>query len=234
VKSIWLIAVNFVREQRIILLVFLGWIVVIPAAIVFAPDRSVDDFLALFRQQAAFGVAYTLLVSFSSIHGERKSRRILAVVSKGIYRGEYIAGLMLGISMVSAIYVAAVGIVNTLLALKFNFQISFWPALIAAWLAAALAGSVALFFATFLHPALVAAASSLLLAMPALVRWKLGSASSKAIPVDYVIREIMNYSFAAGWQGNWDFVPIVLIEIVIFWWLAARVFAHRDVTVAIE
>src|SRR5437867_379986 len=96
-KAIWLIAVNFVREQRIVLLVFILWLFGFVLLFgMFTGAGGPGEYEALFQQQTLYGIVYGLLVAISSVHGERKSRRILAVLSKGIYRGEYIAGLMLG------------------------------------------------------------------------------------------------------------------------------------------
>src|SRR3982750_3736622 len=104
-RPIWLIAENFVREQRIVLIVFVGWIFGFALFFgLFAGPANAREYEGLFQQQAIYGVVYGLIVALQTIHGERKSRRILAVLSKGIYRGEYIAGLMLGNALLTSIY----------------------------------------------------------------------------------------------------------------------------------
>src|SRR6266481_4567680 len=122
-RAIWLIGVNFVREQRVVLLVFVFWIFGLVAMFgLFSGSTSPREYEALFQQQTLYGIVYGLLVAVSSIHGERKSRRILAVLSKGVYRGEYIAGLMLGNALLTSIYMGTLGAVHTVVTLKFGIH----------------------------------------------------------------------------------------------------------------
>jgi ABC-type transport system involved in multi-copper enzyme maturation permease subunit len=234
-KAIWLIAVNFVREQRIVLLVFLLWLFGFVALFgLFTGPNGAAEYQALFQQQALYGIVYGLLVAISSVHGERKSRRILAVLSKGIYRGEYIAGLMLGNALLTSIYMGTMGLVHTMIMYRVGIHARLWPTVAAAWVASILAGSVALFFGTFLHPAFAAIGTSFVLGVPALLERTLGAVATQIVPVNYVLRQILNYSYERGWPGSWHFVPIAISEIVLLWAMAAMVFSRRDVTVAIE
>jgi hypothetical protein len=234
-RAIWLIGVNFVREQRIVLLVFIFWIFGFVVLFgLFAGPTGPREFEALFQQQTLYGIVYGLLVAISTIHGERRSRRILAVLSKGIYRGEYIAGLMLGNALLTSIYMGILGVVHTAVTLKLGIHAPLWPTIGAAWLASILAGSIAVFFGSFLHPALAAVGASLVLGAPALLERQFGAVWAQLVPVDYVIRQILGYSYERGWQGTWHFVPIAIIEITALGALTAMIFAKRDVTVAIE
>jgi hypothetical protein len=234
-KAIWLIGVNFVREQRIVLLVFVFWIFGFVLLFgLFAGPTGPKEYEALFQQQTLYGIVYGLLVAISTIHGERKSRRILAVLSKGIYRGEYIAGLMLGNALLTSIYMGTLGAVHTAVTMKLGIDPPLWPTIGAAWLAAILAGSIALFFGTFVHPAVAAVGASLILGLPALLERLFGAIWAQLIPVDYVIRQVLGYSYELGWQGTWHFVPIAVVEIIALGGLGAMIFSRRDVTVAIE
>jgi len=234
-RAIWHIGVNFVREQRIVLLVFIFWIFGFVVLFgLFAGSTGPKEFEALFQQQTLYGVVYGLLVAISTIHGERRSRRILAVLSKGIYRGEYIAGLMLGNALLTSIYMGTLGVVHTAVTLKLGINPPLWPTIGAAWLASILAGSIALFFGSFAHPAVAAVGASLVLGAPALLERQFGPVWAQLIPVDYVIRQILGYSYEHGWQGTWYFVPIAVVEIAALGALAAMIFSKRDVTVTIE
>jgi ABC-type transport system involved in multi-copper enzyme maturation permease subunit len=234
-KAIWLIGVNFVREQRIVLLVFVFWIFGLVAMFgLFSGSTSLHEYEALFQQQTLYGIVYGLLVAVSTIHGERKSRRILAVLSKGIYRSEYIAGLMLGNALLTSIYMGTLGAVHTAVTLKLGIDAPLWPTVGAAWLASILAGSIALYFGSFVHPAVAAVGASLVLGTPALLERQFGAVWGQVVPVNYVIRQILGYSYERGWQGTWHFVPIAIIEISVLGVLTAMIFAKRDVTVAIE
>ncbi|MCU1284620.1 MAG: hypothetical protein JWO13_970 [Acidobacteriales bacterium] len=234
-RSIWLIAENFVREQRIVLMVFVGWIFGFVLFFgLFAGPATASEYQGLFQQQAIYGVVYGLIVALQTIHGERKSRRILAVLSKGIYRGEYIAGLMLGNALLTSIYMGCLGTVYMFVSWKFGMNASLWPTIGAAWLASILAGSIALFFGALLHPAMAAVGTSLVMGTPLLLERGLGPAASMLVPVNYVVKELLEYSFPRGWPGSWHFVPIAMLEIGLLWFLTAKIFARRDVTVAIE
>jgi ABC-type transport system involved in multi-copper enzyme maturation permease subunit len=202
--------------------------------IAFSRRPEPEEYKQLFQQQAFYGVIYGLFSALSAIHNDRKSRKIVAVLSKGIYRGEYIAGLVLGHLMIASLYMGCLGVVYSALLLKTGIQASLWPTIGAVWLAMILGSSLALFFSTWLHPALASVGTSLVLAWPVLMEMKTGGAWTKVVPVDYVTRRLFSYSFANGWPGEWDFVAIALLEIVFFWVLSTIAFGKRDVTLAIE
>src|SRR5437868_5462263 len=85
------IAVNFVRENRWPILLLLIWIVL--SALVFGgTDQrvAVDDLVFYVRQQALYIVVFTAFLASTAVNNERKSRRILLVLSKAISRGEYL------------------------------------------------------------------------------------------------------------------------------------------------
>ena len=232
--AVWLIALNFVRQQRIVTYVFLAW--VLGFGILFGLFGSADpgDTLALFHQQAAYGVVYTLFLAAASVHGERQSRRILAVLSKGIHRYEYIAGLMLGSVLMTLLYMTCLGLVNSWLALRFGLGLQLWTIVAAAAIAAILVSAIATMFSTFAHPLLATIGAIILAGLPAgMQAWK-GHPVGVLSPAAYVLQEIFRSDFAGGWNGGWTFAVIVGVQSLLFWGLAALIFARRDVTTAIE
>ena len=68
------------------------------------PKVADDDTPAHF-----YGLAFTGLMAASGINNERRSRRMLAVLSKGIERWQYLGGLLLGAMIDAAIYCIAIG-----------------------------------------------------------------------------------------------------------------------------
>src|SRR5437870_507112 len=89
-----LITANFFREQRILLSLMLAYVVVgggTLALLAQAPDA--DDVVFLIKQHAAYAVLLGVTLASTAIHNERKTRRILAVLSKGISRWQYVAGM---------------------------------------------------------------------------------------------------------------------------------------------
>ncbi len=234
---VWLIAINFVRQQRIVTYVFLAWVV--GFGLLFGlwggGDRS--DLLALFHQQTAYGVVYTLFLAAASVHGERQSRRILSVLSKGIRRHEYIAGLMLGSVLMTCLYMVSLGLVNVWLASRLGFSAQIWPIwsiLAAATLAGVLVAAIATMFSTFAHPLVATIGTIILAGLPAgLQAWK-GNPVGVLSPAGYVLQQIFNSDFVHGWAGGWDFVPMAILQILFFWALAGLIFQRKDVTAAIE
>lgn len=230
-KPVWLIAVNFVRQQRVVIFVFLAWLLGFGLlfGVVFRDPHSREDLMQLFRQQAAYGIVITVFVSASAINGERKSRRILAVLAKGIYRSEYLAGLMLGNAILAGIYFLVVGLINQAFAMEFGLIAHIWPTLGAAMIASILASSLAILLSTFLHPLLTTVFTTAILGAPFVAH-----SFRQLIPVAFVIGQIMDFDYASGWQGGWHFAVIATVEMILFWALAAKSFAGRDVAVAVD
>lgn len=232
--AVWLIALNFVRQQRIVTYVFLAWVVGFGLLFGLWGSGDAGDVLALFHQQAAYGVIYTLFLAAASVHGERQSRRIIAVLSKGIHRYEYIAGLMLGSVLMTVLYMVCLGLVNTWLAMRFGLGLELWTTVAAATLAAILVSAIATMFSTFAHPLLATIGTIVVAGLPAgMQAWK-GHPVGILSPAAYVLQEIFRSDFDRGWSGGWAFAPVAVVQAVLFWGLGAAIFARRDVTAAIE
>jgi len=105
VKPVVLIAVNFVREQRWPILVMLLWVLLLAfLGLSTEAARQRDDLLFVFKQVAVYVVAFSVFFGSSAIYNDRRSRRILSVLSKSVPRQGYLSGLVLGITIASAIY----------------------------------------------------------------------------------------------------------------------------------
>ncbi|MBZ5574044.1 MAG: hypothetical protein LAO09_19440, partial [Acidobacteriia bacterium] len=113
-KPVLLIAVNFVREQRWPILVLLLWVLVL-AFLGLATDaaRQSEDLLFVFKQVAVYVVAFSVFFGSSAIFNDRRSRRILGVLSKAVGRQQYLSGLVLGITLASAIYCFTLGLTGS-------------------------------------------------------------------------------------------------------------------------
>lgn len=231
-----LIAVNFVREQRwpifvlllwVLLLAFLGLITDIP--------RGREDLLFVFKQVAVYVIAFSLFFGGSAIYNERRSRRILCVLSKGIGREQYLSGLVMGVALVSAIYCFALGITGSWTLGEAGFPMSqVWYQMICLLAACTLSGTVALMFSTFLNPFFAAGATAAVLAFPALASHTMGSAWAYVVPVYPLALGILSTSYSS--PGNVIWFPIVLaaVETVLFWLIATRIFCYVDIAVAVE
>jgi hypothetical protein len=229
-----LIAANFVRENRWPLITLLMYVAVFGGAMAFVADASLDDTIFFLRSVGVYGLAFTGLMAASGINNERRTRRMLAVLSKGIERRQYLTGLLLGVMVNAAIYCAAVGAIGTLaLARHGQPTKNMWElvgVLIASFL---LAGTAALFFSTFLHPLMAAAAAGLTLATLGAAGRVLGPPWTQVLPAYTLTDAMVNFGLHA-WRAPLSAAAWAVVHSFVFWMLATIVFARRDIAVAIE
>src|ERR1700704_1276342 len=141
---------------------FLGLVTDIP--------RERDELLFIFKQVAVYVVAFSIFFGGSAIYNERKSRRILAVLSKAVARQQYLSGLIMGVTMACGIYCFTLGLTGSWTLGQSGFQIrDVWFLMACLGAASALAGTVALMFSTFLNPFFAAGATALVLLLPAVL-----------------------------------------------------------------
>ena len=241
-RPVWLLALNFAREQRVIIILYFAWLIGFALLFMFLhhPGEKLDDMEALFRQQAAYGVMFSLFTAGSAIHTERKTRRILAVLAKGISRSQYLAGLLLGNALLSAGYFIGLAATNLLLAWRFHYSIGqAFPAnmawiLFVLWITAVWAAALALMLASFLHPLAVTSVATLVIGFGFGLGYWAGRQWTLVIPAAYAGRELFSFQFAVRWNPNSIFIPMAVIEGALFFLLASIIFARRDVTVMID
>ncbi len=231
-KPILLIAANFLREQRWAVILLLAWVVFSALISSFSQlDRA--DVLFFIKQQAVYAVAFSAFLASSAIHNERRSRRILAVLSKGINRAQYLAGLLSGVLIAAAIYLTAMGVFGSLM-----FRAVAIPAVQLWWLLALLAVScavgatTALLFATFTPPLVAVSFTALALGFGA--GMSAVGASHSVLPVYTLMDVITHYEFQAHWNPHWRVALWGLAESVALWLFASLVFGLRDIALPVE
>lgn len=233
-KAVLLIAGNFVRENRWPLITLMLYVVVFGGAMAYVGDASADDIVFFLRSVAIYGLAFSGLMGASAINNERRSRRILAVLSKAVERGQYLVGLLAGVMLAAAIYCAAVGTVGTLALARHGARVGQVWELVAIMLAAfVLVATAALFFSTFLHPLLAAAAAAVTLAATGAAARVLGSGWENLLPAYTLVGSMLNFNLS-GWQAPWLAAATAMVHAAIFWTLATLVFSRRDIAVAVE
>jgi hypothetical protein len=230
-KAARLIAANFLRENRWAVLLLLIWAVASGVAAALTVGGLSDDSLFFLRQQAAYSIFFTVFLASSALNNQRRSRRILGVLAKGIRRSEYLAGISLGFIAVGAMYSLVLGIMGawTFSRAGADPGSMLWLVLML-FVATSLAGTVALFFSTFMNPLLSVVCTSLLLGLPALISGKIGT----LIPAYLLTHRVIELNFHDGVQPLWTGMGVALIESVVLWVLASAVFATKDVAVSIE
>jgi len=236
VKHVILIAINFVREQRWPILVLMSWVValsVLGLAVNARANR--DDILFIFKQGAVYGVVFAVFFGASAIYNERKTRRILAVLSKSVGRGEYVTGLLAGIAFSTGIYWFSMGVTATWVLGAAGFSVhTLWQAIACLVVACMLSATVAVLFSTLMNPLFATMATFLFLGIPAVAATRFGSSWAHALPAFFLIDLLMRSSFDSNLVVPWNSVILAVAESVFFWLTAWRVFAQRDIAVAVD
>ncbi len=235
-KPVILIAFNFVREQRWPIFVLLLWVLLLAfLGLVTDVARERDELLFIFKQVAVYVVAFSIFFGGSAIYSERKSRRILAVLSKGIARQEYLSGLILGVTMACGVYCFSLGLTGSWTLGQAGFPVSTVWFLMACLISACmLAGTIALMFSTFLNPFFAAGATALVLGLPAVAAHTVGITWGYSVPVYVLTSTVMQLTYKAPGAHEWWPVTLALCEVLIFWIIGAWIFSRVDVAVAVE
>jgi hypothetical protein len=237
VKPVLVIAINFVREQRWPILVMLLWVLLLAfLGLTTQAARQGEDLLFVFKQVAVYVVAFSVFFGSSAIFNDRRSRRILSVLSKAIGRQHYLSGLVLGITLASAIYCFALGLTGTWTLGEAGFPArQVWFLMLCLLAACILAGTVALMFSTFLNPFFAAGATAAAMGLPFLLSHTSGNVQWRLlIPVNALAAEVLKSSFSQPATGSWLPIFLALGETLIFWFAAARIFSYIDIAVSVE
>lgn len=234
-RQVRLIAINFAREQRWPILVLMLWVVVLNFTGLFKQlQTSGDDVLFLFKQVAAYGLAFAVFFGASAIHNERKTRRILSVLSKSVGRQEYIAGLLCGIVFALSIFCFAMALTGTWMLGPAGFPIArLWFLMLCLMIASVLAAAVAVLFSTFLNPLFATLSAITVMAIPAAAMW-FDSRWANSIPVFSLVELLIRASFSERWTPQWGLLLLGFAESGLCWVLASWIFSRRDIAVAVD
>ena len=231
-RPVFLIATNFVRTQWILLTLMLLYIVGITGAFGWHSQR--DEVLFFLRQQAYYALFLGSLVGIPAIQNERKTRRILAVLSKGIHRWQYIAGMLMGSGLIAAAYCLAVGLATAWLCAQIGASTAGLPALmLALFLCCMAAAAVGLFWSVMMHPVLALTATGLTLVLPLLLPGR-HLAFGESFPVLAIARGILHFDFGDSPGTLWKIGAAAVIHTIVFFLGASAIFARKDVTIAPE
>ncbi len=230
-KPVSLIAVNFLRENRWAVILLMIWGVGSGFAAALTIRSSTDDALFFLKQQAAYSVFFTVFLAASALYNQRRSRRILSVLSKGIERHEYLAGIVLGFTIVSLCYSIIFAISGACtFALAGVNPVAILPLALTLLIASVLAGTVALFFSTFMNPLFTLASTSLLVGASAVFARDIAF----ALPAYSLLESTMGFNLHQTATHPWVAASWGVIEIVLLWVAASVVFARRDIAVSVE
>jgi hypothetical protein len=193
-----------------------------------------DDVLFVLRQEAGYGIALALMMGAAAIHTDRKSRRILSILSKAVERREYVAGLLLGTAYQALIFLLLVGICGSWMAHRLGLPIApLWRFLLPPFCASILGASAGLFCASFLHPLFATAASGLMLAGQYWLERTLATENGM-FPLARIIQSFFTFQLQPDWPLALGSCAAVLAEAAVLWFLASLIFERRDIAVAVD
>lgn len=229
---VFLIAWNFVRTQ---------WLVVTVMSAYLLSMTSLFSFHLQFAETALFFQWHSLYVVFlavtlavSAIQTEKKSRRIVAVLSKGIHRGQYLAGLLCGCSVIVGIFWLLIAGSMLVLVRQAGHSAGGLSVVVLALFCCCLAASaVALFYSVFLHPLLASAASVVTLLLPFILQpagWHL---PGEIFPLFAAANLLLRFQLNAVREAS----MIALVAVawaIVFVGAGTLVFSRRDVTISPE
>lgn len=235
-RPVALIAGNLVREQRWIVLVVMLLALALAAVESWPGEIIVLDQIQFYLGYvAAYALGFAIFVAAQSIYSERKNRRILNVLSKGIERRQYIAGLLLGVFASTALLMIAAGLGASFMALRVSAPVLLqWKAVALIWIASCLSAAVVIFWATFLHPLFALIVASGVIGIGPLLAYSIGPGARDVVPVYALVEKATELAIGHPAGGIAIHIFISCAEGIIFWLLAGWVFEKRDVAVAIE
>jgi hypothetical protein len=233
-QAIFLIGINFVRTQWIALAVMSAYVIGIGG--VYRVHTQRDEILFFLRWHAGYAIFFTTMIAIPALQTERKTRRILAVLSKGIHRWQYLGGILCGCAMISAIFCLLIGGTAAWLGQQGGIATgALGSVTLALFCCCVAAASTGLLFATFLHPLLATAATSAVLALPLAFARTGWPAPTVLFPVATLFRSLWTtFQFQPTMIGAASIVAGAIAQTLIFWIVADAIFARRDVTISPE
>ena len=230
-----LLALQHLQEQRWALMAFMAY--AFAMTLIFgltggsAGAEETRDFA---RMQSNFTVLFTVLLAAGALHAERRSRRILAVLSKAISRRTYVRSILLAMWIAAGLYILTSSVAVLWLSQRAGVQpgpeISY---LGLAYVAALASAAVAVFFSAFLHPLLATFVSGVLIAVPAFLG-QYAAVWLHLSPASALMAHSSGMLVLAGSSSLSYWVILTLIQTIVFWAAAASVFTKLDVAVPIE
>jgi len=231
-QPIFLIAWNFVRMQWLVIAVMSAYLLGITGLFSFHEKRAETAFYLQLHSFYVLFLAITLAVS--AIQTEKKSRRIVAVLSKGIHRGQYLAGLLCGCAGVVAIFWLLIASGMLLLVSTAGHPTrGLFLMLLALFCCCVAASAVSLFYSIFLHPLVASAAAAITLLLPYVALPAGLQLPGDAFPVFAAVDLLQNFQLNAMGQAATIGLAAVVWSLV-FLGAGALVFSRRDVTISPE
>ncbi len=235
-KPVVLMAANFLREHRWPALLLFAWIALLALAAADLTRRysAPEDVMFYITQQAIFICVFSAFLAADAIHNDRKSKRILLVLSKAITRSEYLLAPIVGASAAALAYALLFDVCCLWLTDRAHMpSAGILPLALLVMAGSILAAAVSLFFSTFLNPYVAIAATVLLFTAPGSLHLQ-HHAWSAWLPGFPILIKMIDLKLAPYATISWKTILIAMAQAVIFWGMAAAVFNRKDIAVPVE
>ena len=234
-RPVLLLGWNYLREQRVFIIVLSIYLAAGTGWLALAPERpDVDDLTFIVKQQAEYAIVFGLFMTSGAIFTDRRTRRILLVLSKGIDRAEYLAGVYLGSVMALTGYLFLSWLASAMLLKRVGVA---WTALagvmIAALIATLLSSAVALFYSTLMHPVLAVGAAVFTMSLPHVLATAFPILDA-VMPAYAISGAILKWVPSLPLAIPLHFLVIGTVEIGIFLMLANFAFRGRDLALTVD
>ena len=235
-KPALLIAANFLRQHRWPVLILFAWIVLTAfAAGDFGRSRPVgEDVIFYAQQQAIYICIFSAFLAADAIHGERKSRRILLLLSKAVSRAQYLFAILAATWVIALAYSVVFAFCTVWLTARAMMSTAeLWPFVVLVMAGVTIAATVAIFFSTLVNPYVATALTLALFCVPA--AWHTYRHSwSVWLPGFPILVQFLKFRFRPDWGMSWTTIIAAIVQSVVIWSLAAAVFNRRDIAVPVE
>lgn len=235
-KAIFLIAVNFVREQRWPLFFLLLWVLGFAVFGLFvSSDSGAEDALMIFKQLTFYGVVFAVFFGSSALNSDLRSRRILEVLAKAVSRGQYLAGLLIGIAIVLGTFCLCTAFSASWVLGHYGLdQVQLWLGILGVFTACMLTAASALCFSVFLPPLFAAIGSGLLSGLPVLLAMRGEGSLKYAIPVYALLQPLIEADFNVVLHVNGAAILLGWFETMLLLVVATWIFSRRDLVAGTE
>jgi hypothetical protein len=236
VKPILLLAANFLREHRWPVRILFVWIVLMALISAdFGRGRPApDDILGYIITQAIFICVFSAFLAADAIYNDRKTRRILLVLSKAVTRAQYLLAPVLGTGAAAVAYALIFGVCCMWLDDRAVLpRTGLWGVVLLVIAVSILAATATLFFSTWTNPYIAVAATVTLFAAPGVFHaqrhhWFVW------LPGFPLLWQIVDFKIGSGWALHWNSIILALAQSALFWLMAVAIFNRRDLAVAVE
>jgi ABC-type transport system involved in multi-copper enzyme maturation permease subunit len=232
-RAVFLLSANFVRTQWIPVAMMTAYLIAAGGLFGWHQQRADVQFYVQWHSYNAVFIG--TLIAVPAIWSERRSRRILAVLSKGISRWQYLAGLLCGCALISFWFCVLIGGITAWLCLRGGMPAgSLLSLMVVLFLCSVTAESAGLLSAVGLHPLVAMIATSAFLLLPFALEpagWYL---PAELFPVASLMQVLRDFHFQALGTGIWRIADGAILETILFSALGGAIFSRRDVTISPE